>query len=106
MVIAHFVLPLKPVTGDVKEKIRQVDYIGVFLSASATVFLLVPISGGGSTFAWNSAKVIVLLVVGVLCAIAFVIHELKFTRLPILPSKPHQRQSLPQCVSSLSEPAQ
>lgn len=87
IVMDHFILPLKPVTGDIKEKIRRVDYIGIFLSAAATVLLLVPISGGGSTFAWNSALVIALLVVGAVCGIVFVVHEIKFTRLPILPSE-------------------
>jgi Na+(H+)/acetate symporter ActP len=81
----HFILPLKPVTGSVRKKLAQIDYLGIFLSVAGTVLLLVPISGGGSTFTWNSAVVIALLVVGSLCMIGFVLCQWKFARLPILP---------------------
>lgn len=85
LVIDHFVLPLKPVTGSISKKLAKIDYLGIFLSAAATVLLLVPISGGGTTFAWSSATAIALLVVGALCAVAFIISQWKFARLPILP---------------------
>ncbi|OCF39388.1 hypothetical protein I317_06816 [Kwoniella heveanensis CBS 569] len=81
----HYILPLKPVTGSVKVKLLQIDYMGIVLSAGATVLLLVPISGGGSTFPWHSPEVIALLVVGAVMMIAFLGCEWKFARLPILP---------------------
>lgn len=85
MVMIHLIIPLKPVTGSMKKKASQIDYLGVFLSAAATVLLLVPISGGGSTFAWNSTVVIVLLIMGALCGVGFVLNEAFVARLPILP---------------------
>jgi hypothetical protein len=81
----HFVLPLKPVSGSWKKKMAQIDYLGIFLSAAGAVLLLVPISGGGSTFAWDSAVTIVLLIVGALCSVAFIISQWKWAKLPILP---------------------
>jgi len=47
----------------------------------------VPISGGGSSFAWDSAEVIALLVVGAVMMFAFFICEWKIASLPILPCK-------------------
>lgn len=83
--VDHLVLPLKPVTGSVKKKLGQIDYLGIFLSAAATVLLLVPISGGGTTFDWSSPTSIVLLVLGGLCGVGFVVSQWKYARLPILP---------------------
>ncbi|KAG7562895.1 hypothetical protein FFLO_01724 [Filobasidium floriforme] len=81
----HFILPLKPVVGSVKTKLRQIDYTGIILGAGATVLLLVPISGGGSAFAWNSSTVIALLVVGGAMLVGFLCSQWKLSRLPILP---------------------
>ncbi|RSH89300.1 hypothetical protein EHS25_002412 [Saitozyma podzolica] len=73
------------ILGVICIKLAQIDYLGIFLSVAGTVLLLVPISGGGSTFAWDSAVVIALLIVGSLCMIGFVLCQWKFARLPILP---------------------
>ncbi|WRT69064.1 uncharacterized protein IL334_006047 [Kwoniella shivajii] len=85
MVLIHFIIPLKPVFGSMRKKLLQVDYFGVFLSSASIIFLLVPISGGGSTFAWSNPTVIALLVCGGLCAVLFVLVEWKLAKLPILP---------------------
>ena len=84
-VIIHIIVPLKPVHGSVMAKIRMIDYAGILLSSAGTVFLLIPISGGGSTFAWNSSISLGLLISGVLCLVAFVMVEAWFAKLPILP---------------------
>ena len=82
----HLILPLKPVSGSVRQKLRQVDYIGIILSAASTVLLLVPVSGGGQhPFAWDSSVVIGLLVAGGVSTVAFVISQWKFAAFPILP---------------------
>lgn len=86
-VVIHFIVPLKPVQGSVTAKLKMIDYTGVLVSSTATIFLLVPISGGGSTFPWSSAQMIVLLSMGVVCVIAFVLVEARFAKLPILPCK-------------------
>lgn len=51
----------------------------------------VPVSGGGVTYAWNSALVIVLLTLGGLLFILFVVYEAKFAKIPIMPSNLTQR---------------
>lgn len=86
-VAIHFIVPLKPVHGSVMKKVKKIDYTGVLLSSAATILILVPISGGGSTFAWDSATTISLLVIGVVCIVGFVLVEARFAALPILPCK-------------------
>lgn len=86
-VLIHFIIPFKPVTGSAKEKLKKIDYLGVVLSAGMTIMLLVPISGGGSTFEWNSPVVIGLLVAGGVCGLLFILVEWRVARLPILPRK-------------------
>ncbi|KAI1311252.1 major facilitator superfamily domain-containing protein [Xylaria venustula] len=85
IVLVHFIIPLKPTQGSMVAKLKMIDYTGAVLSSAATIFLLVPISGGGSTFPWSSATVIALLVLGVVCLIAFLFAEAKIAKLPILP---------------------
>ena len=86
-IIIHIIVPLKPVDGSVMAKVRMIDYAGILLSSAGTIFLLIPISGGGSTFDWTSSTCLGLLISGVLCLVAFVVVEAWFARLPILPRK-------------------
>ncbi|KAH7024950.1 major facilitator superfamily domain-containing protein [Microdochium trichocladiopsis] len=83
----HWIVPLKPVHGKMLPKIKMIDYLGILLSSSATIFLLVPISGGGSTFAWSSPLTIILLVLGVGCLASFVAVEAWLAKIPILPMR-------------------
>jgi Fungal trichothecene efflux pump (TRI12) len=99
-----FFLPLKPVTGSFKEKLQKVDFLGTLTSLISTIFILVPISCGGSSFAWDSALVITLLVLGVTSLICFVIIEWKVAALPILPLRLLKQRSLAllSCISFLA----
>lgn len=68
-----------------KEKFMKIDYIGIFFAAAGLILILVPISGGGSDYEWNSPIVIVMLVVGVALMVIFLIVEWKFAKLPMIP---------------------
>jgi len=82
----YFFLPLTKVSGNMGSKLKKIDYAGSVISLAATIFVMVPISGGGVTYPWNSPLVIVLLTLGVLLYIVFVIYEAKFAKIPIMPS--------------------
>jgi hypothetical protein len=94
---------LKPVTGSFKSKLKKVDFFGSFASLVATIFILVPISLGGSSFPWSSPLVIILLVLGILALIVFIIIEWKFAALPIIPLRLFKDRSLAllTCISFL-----
>nr|XP_018262690.1 uncharacterized protein I303_04169 [Kwoniella dejecticola CBS 10117]OBR84848.1 hypothetical protein I303_04169 [Kwoniella dejecticola CBS 10117] len=87
MLLIHYTVPLKPVSGDLKEKLSRMDWIGSALSQAMTVCILVPLSGGGSTFAWNSSIVISLFVIGGISVIGFILVERYLAAFPLFPGR-------------------
>ena len=78
-------LPIKPVTGTWHTKVKKIDFGGSLLSLGGIILILVPVSGGGSTYPWNSPMVISMLVVGIILWILFILFEWKLARLPLMP---------------------
>ncbi|KAI5475994.1 hypothetical protein MNV49_000507 [Pseudohyphozyma bogoriensis] len=87
VVIIWLLLPSKKIEGDLLSKVKQMDWLGTFLALTMTICALVPLSGGGTTFAWTGPVVIALFVVAGVAAIAFVIVQLRFAKLPLLPGR-------------------
>jgi predicted MFS family arabinose efflux permease len=83
--IIWFYLPLKHRSGEYMVKIKKIDYGGIVLNIASTLLLLIPISGGGVTYAWTSAFFIATVVVSVFLAVLFVLYEWKLAKLPIMP---------------------
>ncbi|KAJ5729472.1 Major facilitator superfamily domain general substrate transporter [Penicillium malachiteum] len=94
MFLLLFLLPLKPVTGGWRSKVRQIDWSGVFLSTIGIVFLLIPISSGGGTWLWMSPLIIALLTLGVISIASFILVEGFRARLPIMPLALFKERSL------------
>lgn len=68
-----------------REKLKKIDYYGILFATAGLLLILIPIVGGGSTYAWDSAIVIAMFTVGGLCLIAFVVIEWKIPELPMIP---------------------
>lgn len=85
--VSYFLLPSKPPVTGVKENLKKIDTGGVFLSSVAVIFLLIPISGGGAYFPWDSPMVISMLVIGAVALVLFVLVEWKVAKLPMMPGK-------------------
>ncbi|KAJ4467850.1 major facilitator superfamily domain-containing protein [Lentinula lateritia] len=81
-----FLLPLKPVQGDMRSKLLMIDYIGVFLTLAACTMIMLPLVWGGVTFPWNSAVVLGPLIAGIVAVGMFCLWESKAARLPLVPS--------------------
>ena len=64
---------------------KDVDFGGIILVALCIVALCLALSWGGTTFAWNSAVIISLLVVGSVLLPVFILYELYFPRFPVIP---------------------
>jgi Fungal trichothecene efflux pump (TRI12) len=94
-----FFLPLVKVSGNMKSKLKKIDYGGSLISLAATIFVLVSVSGGGVKYAWNSAIVIVMLTLGVVLYIVFILYEIYVARIPIMPSIPVVKTFLTGSVS-------
>ncbi|KAG8710616.1 hypothetical protein FRC09_021007 [Ceratobasidium sp. 395] len=80
-----WMLPQNKMSGGFREKLRKVDFIGSIISLAAGVLVLVPLSGGGIYYSWNSALVISMLTVGSILAVLFILVEWRIAELPILP---------------------
>ncbi|MEU0369138.1 MFS transporter [Streptomyces sp. NPDC006283] len=65
---------------------HTIDYLGTFLIASVATCLVLVASLGGTTWAWSSAQIIGLVVLGVVLLVAFVAVERKAAE-PVLPLK-------------------
>ncbi|KAF2101793.1 MFS general substrate transporter [Rhizodiscina lignyota] len=64
----------------------EFDALGVFLIVAGLVLFLLPFSlAGYQTDQWRSAKIIVMLVIGVVVLIAFALHERFLARKPFIP---------------------
>lgn len=68
-----------------KEKFMKIDYIGIFFATACLTLLLIPISGGGSTYPWNSPMIIAMFIVGGGLFFVFLLVEWKFAKLPMIP---------------------
>jgi MFS family permease len=83
-------LPSTMPKGQGLEKAKLVDWYGLFFGSMAIIFILIPVSGGGSYFRWNSPMVISMLSIGGASVIGFIYVEWKVSRLPMVPSTLHQ----------------
>lgn len=84
-VLHFFMLPASMPKGSYKTGLKKIDYLGTLTSSVGLILILIPVSGGGTYFAWDSAMVISMLTIGSVFAVAFIIVEWKFAALPMLP---------------------
>ncbi|QRW09763.1 major facilitator superfamily transporter [Ceratobasidium sp. AG-Ba] len=80
-----WMLPQNKMNGGFVEKLRKVDFTGSILSLGAVVLVLVPLSGGGVYYSWNSALVITMLTIVSALTVVFILVEWRIAELPILP---------------------
>lgn len=85
-IVGHFLIPNNARKEGFRKNMRRIDAFGILASSIGIIFLLIPISGGGSYFKWDSPMVISMLVIGSGSSIAFLFIEWKVASLPMLPS--------------------
>ncbi|GAA5840582.1 hypothetical protein JCM11251_007619 [Rhodosporidiobolus azoricus] len=78
-------LPLKPVKGSMKEKLKKVDYGGSLLTMGSTALIVLPLNWGGTSFPWASGPVVGCLVSGAVLLGLFVMYEWKIPKIPVVP---------------------
>lgn len=84
-VVGYFLIPSNAQRDGFRGNIRRIDWYGVVASSIGIIFILIPISGGGSYFPWDSPMVISMLVIGGCSFIVFGFIEWKVASLPMLP---------------------
>jgi hypothetical protein len=67
------------------EGLKAVDWAGSLTIIGGTLMILLGLELGGVTYPWKSAKVICLIVFGIVVFFLFFINEWKFARYPVIP---------------------
>jgi MFS family permease len=83
--VSIWLLPLKAVKGNAREKLLKIDYVGSGLTILGWVLILLGINWGGVTYPWTSGAVLAPLLLGVATIAVFMLWEAKFAQLPIVP---------------------
>lgn len=84
-VVGYFLIPNNAQKGGFRKNMRRIDWYGVLASSIGIIFILIPVSGGGSYFPWDSPMVIAMLVIGSCAFVSFIFIEWKVASLPMLP---------------------
>ncbi|ORX56219.1 MFS general substrate transporter [Hesseltinella vesiculosa] len=71
----------------VKDELKRIDYLGIVLWFTGVVCLVLGLSWGGSTYAWNSATVLSLLCVSVAVLALFTVWERCWAPWPMIPRR-------------------
>ncbi|KAL6721933.1 hypothetical protein ACLMJK_001038 [Lecanora helva] len=69
------------------EIIKQIDFVGGFLSITGMLVFMAGLQWGGYQYSWKSAHVLVPLFIGFFLLVAFVIWEAKFAKFPMFPAR-------------------
>ncbi|KAJ1940259.1 hypothetical protein EC988_007086, partial [Linderina pennispora] len=85
LLIVIFLLRLPQPTGSFMSKLRKVDFLGSLVLIGSVVMLMLALTWGGKNFPWNSARVVCLLVFGVVGLGVFMVIEWKTKADPIVP---------------------
>lgn len=86
-VIILFFLDLKTPTTPVLKGLATIDWLGAFFIVTGTLLFLFGLEYGGTSFPWDSATVLSLLIIGIACIGAFAFIELKVAKYPIMPAR-------------------
>ncbi|RAK81632.1 MFS transporter [Aspergillus fijiensis CBS 313.89] len=85
IIVGYILIPNNSRKDSFRKNVRKIDFWGVLASSIGIIFLLIPISGGGSYFNWDSPMVISMLTIGGCALLAFIVIEWKVAVLPMLP---------------------
>jgi hypothetical protein len=86
-ILLFFFLHLHNPRTPVWDGLKAIDWAGSLLIVGGTLMLLFGLEFGGVSAPWDSAKVICLIVFGIVVAFLFVLNEWKFARYPVMPTR-------------------
>ncbi|KAG0278456.1 hypothetical protein BGZ95_003955 [Linnemannia exigua] len=76
----------RPKNQSLASAMRSLDYLGITMLIVAIIMVLLGLNwGADAKYAWDSAVILSLLIIGVLVGVAFVVNEWKFAVNPIIP---------------------
>ncbi|KAF9128431.1 hypothetical protein BGW39_005055 [Mortierella sp. 14UC] len=76
----------RPKNQSLSSAMRSLDYLGISMLIIAIVMVLLGLNwGADAKYAWDSAVILSLLIIGILVGVAFMVNECKFAVNPIIP---------------------
>lgn len=91
--IIFFFLDLTTPRTPLFEGLAAIDWLGAFFIVGGTLLFLFGLELGSTSFPWNSATIICLLVSGVVAALLTIPVEAKIAKYPIMPSRIFKNRS-------------
>lgn len=85
--IILFFLDVKTPRTPIVAGLKLIDWLGVFLICGGTLLLLFGLEYGGTTFPWDSATVLCLIIIGVALMVAFGFAERYVAKNPLTPPR-------------------
>ncbi|KAH8111198.1 iron permease [Phellopilus nigrolimitatus] len=86
-IITAIFVSIEAPRGSFKDKLFSLDWIGNLIVVASTTAVVIALTWGGIKFPWNSAQVLVPLILGLFGLVAFVAYDAKFPDLPLVPFK-------------------
>ena len=89
IILLFYSPPPRPNTANLSlgQKLKQVDFVGLFLMSSGTLLFLVGFNWGGQAYPWHSARVIAFLTVGLALGVLFFLYEIFLAPHPMFPRR-------------------
>ena len=81
----YFFIHLESEALSVKDRLKRVDWTGIFILTGSLISLLYGITSGGVLHSWGSAAVIASTAIGLCGTAVFLIYESRFAREPMIP---------------------
>ncbi|PVU88988.1 hypothetical protein BB561_005628 [Smittium simulii] len=81
----YFLIKIPKPQGRIKEKIKRVDFQGIFSLIFGLTMILLALNFGSNGKPWTGTVVLTLMISGILTILGFVFIELKLAKEPILP---------------------
>ncbi|KAJ6577921.1 putative MFS drug transporter [Mycena capillaripes] len=81
----YFFMPLKPVEGDWKQKLGNIDFVGSLLILLSTTLVVLSLTWASGSYEWKNPHVFATLVVGGVMSVVFILWEWKVPAFPVIP---------------------
>ena len=81
----YFFINLESEPLSVKDRMKQVDWIGIAILTTSLILLLFGVTSGGVLYPWKSAAVITSIIIGALGTGIFILYEGRYAKDPMIP---------------------
>ncbi|EMC95301.1 hypothetical protein BAUCODRAFT_110736 [Baudoinia panamericana UAMH 10762] len=87
LIILFFFLDLKTPRTPIMEGLKAIDWIGSLTIVGGTLMFLFGLQYGGVVAPWDSAKVLCLIIFGIVTFVIFAFWETKYAKYPVMPMR-------------------